>query len=174
MEARASFGYWMRRRRKSLDLTQHELAHHVGTAAGTIQKLEADEQRPSKQLAVRLAELLQIPSAERDAFVKAARAELATDRLAIDDAAPEQPPLRSPDVVTTNLPVPVAPRTFIGRSRELSEVKQLLSSARLLTLTGTGGSAKHGWHLRWRKPWRPRSPMASASSILRHLRTTPW
>ena len=72
MEQRASFGYWMRRRRKALDLTQHELAQQVGSAVGTIQKLEADERRPSKQLAMRLAELLQIPSAERDTFVKVA------------------------------------------------------------------------------------------------------
>jgi non-specific serine/threonine protein kinase len=38
------------------------------------------------------------------------------------------------------LPVQTAP--FIGRSRELSEVRQLLSSSRLLTLTGTGGTGK--------------------------------
>ncbi len=38
------------------------------------------------------------------------------------------------------LPVQTAP--FIGRSRELSEVKQLLSRSRLLTLTGTGGTGK--------------------------------
>jgi predicted ATPase/DNA-binding CsgD family transcriptional regulator len=38
------------------------------------------------------------------------------------------------------LPVQSAP--FIGRSRELSEVRQLLSRSRLLTLTGTGGTGK--------------------------------
>jgi predicted ATPase/DNA-binding CsgD family transcriptional regulator len=38
------------------------------------------------------------------------------------------------------LPVQTAP--FIGRSRELSEVRQLLSRSRLLTLTGTGGTGK--------------------------------
>ena len=39
-----------------------------------------------------------------------------------------------------NLPVPSTP--FIGRSREVAEVKQLLSSSRLLTLTGVGGTGK--------------------------------
>jgi len=40
----------------------------------------------------------------------------------------------------TNLPISLT--SFIGRKRELSDVKQKLSSARLLTLTGPGGSGK--------------------------------
>ena len=48
MERTTSFGYWLRRRRKALDLTQDELAHRVGCAVGTIKKLEGDERRPSK------------------------------------------------------------------------------------------------------------------------------
>lgn len=39
-----------------------------------------------------------------------------------------------------NLPVQLS--TFIGREREIAEVKQLLSKHRLLTLTGAGGSGK--------------------------------
>ncbi len=49
------------------------------------------------------------------------------------------PPLRS--LYSTNLPVPSTP--FLGRERELSEVSALLyDGARLLTLTGAGGSGK--------------------------------
>ncbi|RPJ25060.1 MAG: tetratricopeptide repeat protein [Chloroflexi bacterium] len=40
----------------------------------------------------------------------------------------------------TNLPNPLT--SFIGREREMEEVKRLLSSTRLLTLTGTGGIGK--------------------------------
>jgi len=40
----------------------------------------------------------------------------------------------------TNLPVPLT--SFIGREREIEEVKHLLSSTRLLTLTGSGGIGK--------------------------------
>lgn len=40
----------------------------------------------------------------------------------------------------TNLPISLT--SFVGRKRELSDVKQKLSSARLLTLTGSGGSGK--------------------------------
>ncbi|MGF1473063.1 MAG: LuxR C-terminal-related transcriptional regulator [Rubrobacteraceae bacterium] len=55
----------------------------------------------------------------------------------------ENPPLRPSRPETThpnNLPVP---RTnFIGREKEISEVKNLLERSRLLTLTGVGGSGK--------------------------------
>jgi predicted ATPase len=39
-----------------------------------------------------------------------------------------------------NLPAPTS--LFIGRDREIAEVKQLLGASRLLTLTGTGGTGK--------------------------------
>src|SRR4051812_18428380 len=97
MERRDSFGYWMRRRRKTLDLTQPELAQQVGCAVGTIQKLEGDERRPSKQLAARLADLLLIPSAERDIFLQVARAERAIDQLEIGDRRSEMLPLHALD-----------------------------------------------------------------------------
>ena len=61
MERTTSFGYWLRRRRKALDLTQDELAQRVGCATGTIKKLESDERRPSRQMADRLADCLEIP-----------------------------------------------------------------------------------------------------------------
>jgi formylglycine-generating enzyme required for sulfatase activity/transcriptional regulator with XRE-family HTH domain len=77
-----SFGRWLQRRRKALDLTQEELAQRVGCAAETLRKIEADVRRPSRQIAERLAEALEIPEADRSAFIKAARAELAVDRLA--------------------------------------------------------------------------------------------
>jgi predicted ATPase/class 3 adenylate cyclase len=49
-------------------------------------------------------------------------------------------PLRSLNVLPTNLPVQVT--SFIGREPELAEVKRLLAATRLLTLTGAGGSGK--------------------------------
>src|SRR5919206_4457990 len=87
MEVNASFGAWIKRRRRALDLTQEQLAQRVGCAAGTIRKIEADERRPSRQLAELLADHLAIPAAERTAFLQAARSELAVDRL----ASPTQP-----------------------------------------------------------------------------------
>jgi predicted ATPase/class 3 adenylate cyclase len=48
------------------------------------------------------------------------------------------PPLKS--LYRTNLPVPATP--FLGREHELAEVLGLLGGARLLTLTGPGGTGK--------------------------------
>ncbi len=50
------------------------------------------------------------------------------------------PPLTSLDVLPNNLPVPLS--SFVGREREVAEVKRLLATSRLLTLTGTGGCGK--------------------------------
>ncbi len=54
----------------------------------------------------------------------------------------EFPPLRSLDnpALRNNLPEQLA--TFIGRDRELAEVRALAGSSRLVTLTGAGGSGK--------------------------------
>src|SRR5262245_62406990 len=96
-----SFGAWVRRRRRALDLTRDELAAQVGCAVATIRRIETDERRPSKQLAARLADCLQLSPDERLAFVQAARGVLATDRLAAPAIGVERriawadfPPLR--------------------------------------------------------------------------------
>jgi predicted ATPase/class 3 adenylate cyclase len=90
MESISSFGYWLRRRRKALDLTQDELARQVGCAIGTLKKLETDERRPSKQLAERLADCLAISTTERAAFLKVARAGLAVDQLDLAVQPPDR------------------------------------------------------------------------------------
>lgn len=79
-----SFGYWLRRRRKALDLTQDALAQKVSCSQAAIKKIEADERRPSKALAQRLAEQLVIPAPERARFLQAARALGAADQLSLD------------------------------------------------------------------------------------------
>src|SRR5215216_3757691 len=82
MEDSASFGVLVKRHRKALDLTQAELAGRVGCALGTIRKIETDERRPSKQVAARLADQLQLAPEGLAVFLKAARAEVGVDRLA--------------------------------------------------------------------------------------------
>lgn len=79
-----SFGYWLRRRRRALDLTQEELAQRVSCSRHAIRKIEADERRPSRPLAERLADKLAIPADERDAFLDAARAQHSVERLDVD------------------------------------------------------------------------------------------
>src|SRR5688500_2384977 len=81
MDDSASFGYWVRRRRKALDLTQDALAQQVACSVMTIRKIEGDIRRPSRQIAEILANCLLIPTDERAVFIKAARAELAVEHL---------------------------------------------------------------------------------------------
>jgi predicted ATPase/class 3 adenylate cyclase/tetratricopeptide (TPR) repeat protein len=50
------------------------------------------------------------------------------------------PALKSVEAVPNNLPRQLT--TFIGREREIGDVKRLLAEAHLLTVTGTGGNGK--------------------------------
>jgi predicted ATPase/DNA-binding XRE family transcriptional regulator len=150
METILSFGVWIKRRRKALDLTQDDLAHLVGCSLETIRKIEGDARRPSRQIAALLAEHLELPPEEREDFIRCARAELRADRLpppargaarAAFVPAPSPAPL-TPDLHQTNLPA--QPNALIGRQREIAEVTGLLrgDDVRLLTLTGPGGTGK--------------------------------
>lgn len=61
-------------------------------------------------------------------------------QLIMEGLPTEFPPLRSMEVVPNNLPVQLT--SFVGREREMTEVKRLLGTTHLLTLTGTGGTGK--------------------------------
>ena len=142
MTSEVSFGRWVRHRRKALDLTQKDLAQRVGCSVSAIRKLEADERRPSQQMAERLAEFLIIPLDDRAAFVQAARGERCVDRLSFPPPTVDSMlgPISSQRVY--NLPVPLTP--LLGRQHELVQINRLLQDpqCRLLTLTGLGGIGK--------------------------------
>ena len=129
-----SFGYWLRRRRKVLDLTQEGLAERVSCSRFAIKKIEADERRPSRHLAERLADKLGIAADERAAFLAAARGER------IPNAREPAPPVAG----GTSLARVPAPRTgFVGREKELEKGLRLLrAGTRMLTLSGPGGVGK--------------------------------
>ncbi len=61
-------------------------------------------------------------------------------QLMANDLPSDFPPLRSLENVPNNLPVQLT--GFVGREREMEEVKRLLDGTHLLTLTGTGGTGK--------------------------------
>jgi predicted ATPase/transcriptional regulator with XRE-family HTH domain/Tfp pilus assembly protein PilF len=141
MERSHSFGYWVMRRRKALDLTQKALAGLVGCSLSTIRKIETDERRPSDQIAALLARHLAIPPEEQAAFLASSRGEHASDRL----PEPQQGAVLQPDqALSLRRPLPTTLTVLIGRTREVSAASALLRrpELRLLTLSGPGGVGK--------------------------------
>lgn len=61
-------------------------------------------------------------------------------QILADGLLSDFPPLNTLDARPNNLPVQLT--SFIGRDEEIKEVKELLRSTHLLTLTGTGGAGK--------------------------------
>jgi predicted ATPase/DNA-binding XRE family transcriptional regulator len=135
MEIETSFGDWVKKRRKALDLTQNALARQVGCSTATIEKIETGLRRPSHQMAELLAAALEIPLTDRPIFLKVARGERLVERLGGISTSERSPQL-------SNLPNPPTP--LIGRTLELVEIARLLADpdCRLLTLVGTGGIGK--------------------------------
>lgn len=66
--------------------------------------------------------------------------EPAAETVALYEWIKQSPPANLLEARITNLPIPLT--SFIGRKRELNEVKAKMKSTRLLTLTGPGGSGK--------------------------------
>ncbi len=108
----------------------------MGCSAITLRKLEAEERRPSKQIAERLAEVLTVPAGERADFLRFARG----DPFAAPGDVQAPTPDEQPPAPRHNLPLQLT--SFIGREKEIGEVTRLLSSARLVTLSGPGGAGK--------------------------------
>ncbi|CAN5846156.1 hypothetical protein BH10CHL1_BH10CHL1_14590 [soil metagenome] len=165
METPTSFGLWLQARRKTLGLTQQDLAERIACSRSLIRKIEADERRPSRQIAELLTDSLQISAEERPLFLRVARQEMRIDRLAGVTALPPQPlsilaelldptpPVAPPSPVgeqqalpknppSSNLPKPLMP--LIGRAAELAAIQNLLHDprCRLITLIGLGGIGK--------------------------------
>lgn len=165
IDALYSMGEWIRRRRKALDMTQKALADRVGCALITMARIEADERRPSRDIALLLAEHLQVPPEQRAAFVRVARGEINASRLVV----PVSPDLaggwqsRSPQAATQNraaratpatIPTEGAPATgwlasrrLVGRRSEMTVARTAWQAARrgesqVLVISGEPGAGK--------------------------------
>ena len=132
-----TFGTWIKRRRKALDMTQQELARQMGCSVSALFKIESDERRPSRQMSELLIKYLEIPLDQQALFLKVARKEKAADSLG------DLPILDQPLSVPAHH-VPLPPNPFLGREYELAEITRLIQEpqCRLLTLTGQGGIGK--------------------------------
>jgi predicted ATPase/DNA-binding XRE family transcriptional regulator len=131
-----SFGYWLKLKRKALDLTREELAKQVGYSAATIRKIEDEERRPSAQVVERLAEIFAIPENERQAFVRFARGDVTS--------APRGRSELQWNAFTPRTNLPASLTSFIGRGTEIARIQEYLSKPeiRLVTLMGPPGIGK--------------------------------
>ena len=138
MEQR-SFGYWLRLRRKALDLTREELAKQVGYSAATIRKIEDEERQPSAQVVERLAEVFKIPQNERTDFLRFARGAWSSTSAQSAEAVPWRASGKS-----TPSKLPATATSLIGREQETVDVREYLQRAdiRLVTLMGPPGIGK--------------------------------
>src|SRR5258706_1488448 len=80
MEAKSTFGQWVKQRRKALGLTQAELGRLVSCSRVMIIKIEGNQRRPSIQIARLLARYLKIAPKERSTFMSLARPDLSLNR----------------------------------------------------------------------------------------------
>lgn len=123
------FGDLLRQHRNAAGLTQEDLAKRAGLSVDTISLLERGEhRRPHKYTVQSLADALGLSQQERIRFETATRMpNVRADALGVQ---------------LTNLPLQLTP--FIGREREVEEVRHKLlhPEVRLLTLTGPGGVGK--------------------------------
>jgi len=142
MDTDISFGNWLQKRRKMLDLTREEFAQRVGCSVSALRKIETDERRPSKQFAELLANILEVPSEERGLFIQIARGNLSIERMKTTNSLPDMNLLQQPPAFPS--PIPIPPTQFIGRESELISLSQMLgdSQCRIITLVGPGGSGK--------------------------------
>ncbi len=132
MAGSASFGAWVRQRRKALGLTRQALADRVVCALITIEKIEIGERRPSDEIAQSLATALRIPPTERETFVAFARGN-------VQSLDSREPPLH---LIPNNLPAELP--ALIGRETEVDHISRCLTQGNdhLLTLVGPGGVGK--------------------------------
>ena len=111
-------------------------------AHASLMRLNALSGRPERALAQyeRLRDALQKGMGTQPTeATRRLRDEIASGRL--PSASPADPArVAPPDGAKHNLPAPMS--SFVGREREMVEIKRALSMTRLLTLTGVGGAGK--------------------------------
>lgn len=139
MLTEASFGEWLKRRRKATGFTQEQLALQIGCAAITLRKIESEERRPSTQIVERLSEIFDIPQNEQAAFLRFARGDWKSAPTVESAAAPWR---ASRTESRSNLPASLT--SFIGREKETAAVREYLLNPdiRLITLIGPAGIGK--------------------------------
>ena len=134
-----SFGGWLSKRRKSLGLTQKQLASQIHCATITLRKIEAEQRKPSLQIAERLAQILFIPGNEQNRFLDFARGDGRSGSTSEWRNFPSHLDSSQP---IFKIPTPLT--ALIGREQELSTIIEYFIDAdiRLVTISGSPGIGK--------------------------------
>jgi predicted ATPase/DNA-binding XRE family transcriptional regulator len=132
MNEETTFAELLKRHRIAAGLTQEELAERARLSARSISDLERGiNRRPYPHTMRNLVQGLGLPEREADVFRRVSRGIHASATSEWQETAR-----------ATRLPA--QPTPFIGRARELDEIRSLLiqDEVRLVTLTGPGGVGK--------------------------------
>jgi len=95
--AEVTFGEWLNRQRGARGWTQEQLAIQLSCSLGALRKFESEERFPSPDVVERLAEIFNVPQAERKSFLRYARG----DWQAIADVGYEEAPWRGAGLTET-------------------------------------------------------------------------
>lgn len=141
-----TFGQRVRQQRKALDLTQEALGLRVLCSAHAVRKIEADERRPSRRLAARLAEQLQIGPAHQPAFLAAARG-LDGPALGTEPGDLDDNPLPGATPAAGSHAEPSSALPFVGRVPERRALRAWLAQlptrhGRTVLVEGEAGIGK--------------------------------
>lgn len=147
MEGELSFGEWLRRRRGGSGLTQTKFAGSWGCAPISLRKIEAEDRRPSTELALRIAEVLCVPKNLRDTFVRYARGEVLAGSYV--NGSHHHDGIK---IETRQSRLPQAPYEVLGRDEPLARASaELLAAKRACSRSsGRRAWASHVWLLRSR------------------------
>jgi len=157
-------------RRAVAEEPTHEEAHvglmHLYTLSERRGEALSQYERLREALSVKLG-------AEPDAATRRLREEIATGRF--PSAQPPTvgpPPQEAAEAGKHNLPATRS--SFVGREREMVEVRRDLAMTRLLTLTGRVDAARHASLWRWRVSWLEPTRMGCGSWNWRRSRRGRW
>ena len=139
-----TFGDLLRYLRQRAQLTQEALGSAVGYSRAHVVRLENNQRAPDVvAVRARFPEALQLDEGSEHVLQLIQLAVVARetfgDALASVDVS-EVERTKSSSPIPNNLPTLLT--SFVGRTRELLELENLLPTTRLLTLTGIGGVGK--------------------------------
>jgi predicted ATPase/DNA-binding XRE family transcriptional regulator len=176
------FSDLLRRLRRSADLTQEQLSELAGCAVTTLRAIESGRRRPSREMALRLAQVLRVALDDQQEFVHRARTSGSSDEPEASAPASTLPEMAAEIRPMSSLPVLSEP--LIGRQEELAQLVQALTEpdGQLVTLIGPGGVGKTRIALQVAADLAPRfahgaafvslAPVAEASNIATTIATT--